>query len=59
MDYYKKPFKYCTAEVREYWAVDPDRNIVIVYNFEADTMIEYPFGEEVPVGIFEGFSVKI
>ena len=59
MDYYKKLFKYCTAGVREYWVVDPDRKNVTVYNFEADTMIEYPFGEEVPVGIYEGFSIKI
>ena len=59
MDYYKKLFKYRTAGVREYWVVDPDKNIVIVYNLEADTMIEYTFGEEVPVGIYEGFSIKI
>ncbi len=59
MDYNKKLFKYRTAGVREYWVVDPDKNIVIVYNFEADTMIEYTFGEEVPVGIYEGFSIKI
>lgn len=59
MDYYKKLFKYRTAGVREYWVVDPDRSIVTVYNFKADTMIEYPFGEGVSVGIFEGFSVKI
>ena len=59
MDYYKKLFKYRTAGGREYWVVDPDRNIVTVYNFEADTMIEYSFDEDVPVGIFEGFSVKI
>lgn len=59
MDYYKKLIKYCTAGVREYWVVDSDRKIVTVYNFEADTMIEYPFGEEVPAGIYEGFSIKI
>lgn len=59
MDYYKKLFKYRTAGVREYWVVDPDRSIVTVYNFKADTMIEYPFGEGISVGIFEGFLVKI
>ena len=59
MDYYKKLFKYCTAGVREYWVVDPDRKNVTVYNFEADTMAEYLFGEEIPVGIFEGFFVKV
>ena len=58
-DMYLKLHKYEAAGVREYWVVDPDKNIVIVYNFEADTMIEYPFGEEVLVGIYEGFSIKI
>lgn len=24
-----------------------------------DTMEEYPFGEEVPAGIYEGFSIKV
>lgn len=58
-DYYIKLFKYRTAGVREYWVADPDRKIVTVYNFEYDTMVEYPFGEEVPAGIYEGFSVKV
>ena len=59
MDYYKKLFKYRTAGVREYWVVDPDRKLVTVYNFERDTMEEYPFGEAVPAGIYEGFSIKV
>lgn len=52
MDYYKKLFKYRTAGVREYWIVDPDKNAIIVYNFEADNMEEYVFGEEISVGIY-------
>ncbi len=59
MDYYKKLFKYRTAGVREYWVVDPDRSQSTVYNFEQDNMEEYSFEEEVPVGIYEGFSIKI
>lgn len=59
MDYYKKLFKYRTAEVREYWVVDPDKKIVTVYDFENDNMEEYFFGENVPVGIYEGFTIKI
>ena len=59
MDYYKKLFKYRTAGVREYWVVDPDRKLVTVYNFERDTMEEYPFGEAVPAGIYEEFSIKV
>ena len=59
MDYYKKLFKYCTAGVREYWVVDPDRRIVTVYEFEHDNMEEYSFGEEVPVGIYDGFTIRV
>ena len=59
MDYSVKLFKYRTAGVREYWVVDPDRKIVTVYEFEHDNMEEYSFGEDVPVGIYEGFSIKV
>ena len=59
MDYYKKLFKYRTAGVREYWVVDPERKIVTVYNFEKDSMEEYSFYKNVPVGIFEELSLKI
>lgn len=59
MDYYKKLLKYRTAEVREYWVVDPDKNTVTVYNFESDNMEEYSFGEDVPVGIYKGFTIKV
>lgn len=59
MDYFKKLFKYRTAGVREYWVADPEKEIVTVYNFEKDSMTEYPFGAEVSVGIYDGFSIKV
>lgn len=59
MDYYKKLFKYQAAGVREYWIVDPTKEIVMAYRFEKETMEEYSFGEDVPVGIYEGFSIKV
>lgn len=59
MDYYKKLFKYQAAGVREYWIVDPTKEMVMVYRFEKETMEEYSFGEDVPVGIYEGFSIKV
>lgn len=59
MDYFIKLFKYRTAGVKEYWIVDPDKNRITVYNFVHDTMEEYLFDEEVPAGIYEGFSVKV
>ena len=33
-------FKYRSAGVREYWVVDPERELVTIYNFEKDTMEE-------------------
>ncbi len=46
MDYFIKLFQYRTAGVREYWIVDPGRELVTVYQFEAETMEQYSFGEE-------------
>ncbi len=59
MDYFKKLFKYRSAGVREYWVVDSERQSVTVYNFEQDDMAEYSFGEEIPVGLYRGFSLTI
>lgn len=59
MDYYLKLFKYRTAGVREYWIVDPDKERIFVYRFEQDTMEEYLFGNNVPVGIYRDFEIKV
>lgn len=59
MDYYKKLFNYRTAGVREYWVVDPGRKVVTVYSFEQDNMEEYSFGENVPVGIYGDFWIRV
>lgn len=59
MDYMTKLFKYRTAGVREYWLVDPEKNRVIIYNFEQDTMEEYSFADDVPSGIYPGFSINL
>ena len=58
-DYMTKLFKYRTAGVREYWIVDPDKQIVMVYGFENDTVEQYNWGEDVPVGIYEGFTITL
>lgn len=59
MDYYKKLLKYNTAGVREYWIVDPTKELVMVYRFEKETMDQYSFGEDIPVGIYEDFSIRV
>lgn len=58
-DYIIKMIKYNMAGVREYWIVDPLKQRLTVYGFENDTVEQYNFGEDVPVGIYEGFSIKI
>ncbi len=59
MDYFTKLFKYRNAGVKEYWIVDPDKQMVSVYAFEKNTVEQYSFGEEIPVGIYQGFSIKV
>lgn len=57
MDYMTKLFKYRSAGVREYWIVDPEKNRISVYNFEADTMEEYSFSDSVKAGIYPYFFI--
>ena len=59
MDYFTKLFKYRTAGVREYWIVDPTREMITVYRFEKETMEQYSFGEDVSAGIYDDFSICI
>lgn len=58
-DYMTKLFKYRTAGVREYWIVDPDKRMIMVYGFEKDTVEQYNWGEVIPVGIYEGFTIIV
>lgn len=58
MDYYKKLFKYRTADVREYWIVDHERNLVTVYDFQNDSAANYTFADNIPVSIYPGFSIN-
>lgn len=57
MDYYKKLFKYRTAGVREYWVVDPDKNFILVYNFEQGTSEQYTLSDKVKAGIYENLVI--
>lgn len=59
MDCLTKLLKYQNAGVREYWITDPANEQVMVYNFEKQTMAQYSFGENVPVGIYEGFVINM
>lgn len=59
MDYYTKLFKYHTAGVREYWIVDHERNLVIVYDFQNKSATNYAFCDDIPVSIYPGFCINL
>jgi len=59
MDYYTKLFKYRTAGVREYWIVDYERNLVIVYDFQNKSATNYTFSDDIPVSIYPGFNINL
>lgn len=59
MDYYTKLFKYRTAGVREYWIVDYERNLVIVYDFQNNSAANYTFSDNIPVSIYDGFLINL
>lgn len=57
MDYYKKLFQYHIAGVREYWIIDPEKNMITVYDFQHEYMAEYSFSDQVKAGIYEDFRI--
>lgn len=59
MDYSNKLFKYRTAGIREYWIVDPDKNRITIYSFFNDDVNEYSFTDDIPAGIYPGFSINL
>ncbi len=58
MDYYTKLSLYRTAGVREYWIVDPEKNRILVYNFETEDTGDYTFADSVQAGIYPGFCIN-
>ena len=59
-DYGIKLFKYRTAGVREYWVVNPQKNAVMVYDFENEkNSNQYSFDEDVPVCIYDDLTINI
>ena len=56
-DYIRKLYYYKNAGVREYWIVDPIKNLILVYNFENSTSDQYTFSDIVKAGIYDDFSI--
>lgn len=57
MDYNKKLIKYGTAGVKEYWIVDPLKQLIMVYNFEHDTFEQYSFSDKITAGIYGDLEI--
>ena len=57
MDYFTKLFKYRTANVREYWLIDPDKDRILVYNFESEDTGDYSFTDTVQSGIYPDLMI--
>lgn len=58
MDYYTKLFKYHTAGVREYWIVDPEKDHILVYNFESEYTDDYTFSDTIKAGIYDDLYIN-
>lgn len=60
MDYYIKLFKYNTAGVREYWIINPMKNVVQTYVFEWKEKSDvYSFDDEIPVHTLKNIYIRI
>lgn len=60
MDYGVKLFKYRTAGVREYWIVNPQKNTVIVFDFEREEKSnQYTFDEDIKVCIYDDLIINL
>lgn len=58
LDYVIKLAKYQEAGVREYWIVDPEQQIILVYLLDRNAApVMYHFTDKVPVGIYEDFEI--
>lgn len=60
MDYVKKTNLYMNTGVREYWIVDPMREIVMVYKASEDAVPVFSrFGEKIKVGIYDDLEIIV
>lgn len=58
MDYYTKLFKYRTAKVREYWIVDPEKEMITVHYFEDENSpYQYGFTDKIKVNIYKNLYI--
>ena len=58
MDYYTKLSLYREAGVREYWVVDPMKQVILVYDMEQSIVpVIYSFSDRVKVNIYDNLQI--
>ena len=45
--------------IEEYWIVDPEKNRILVYNFESEDTGDYTFADSVKAGIYDDLLVNL
>ena len=60
MDYGRKLTLYQAKGVREYWIIDPQKQIVTIYDFEhGEGPMIHPFSEQIKVGIYTDLYIDL
>ena len=56
-DYIRKLYYYKNYEVREYWIVDPEKDRILVYDFESEDTGDHTFRDPVKAGIYDDLFI--
>lgn len=61
LDYSVKLFKYRKAGVREYWIINTEKRIVLVYSWTGgqESVNMYSFEDEIPAGIYPDLRIRL
>ncbi len=59
MDTFTKLMKYELLGINEYWIVDPDRETVVIYNFEAKTNTDFSKNDKLVSAVFKKLNINL
>ncbi len=61
IDYSIKLFKYRTAGVREYWIINPEKRIILVYSWKdgQESVDMYSFEDKIDAGIYPDLQIRL
>ena len=59
MDTFTKLIKYELLGVKEYWIVDPERELVTIFNFEAKTNIDFSQNDKLVSAVFNELEIDL